>query len=142
MIQWLKQTAKLFMLQYAIQRTLLAVPTLIGITLISFLVMRLAPGDPVDLFLGGAAGGEGISTDRQADLEKTRQELRRQLGLDQPLHKQYFSWLFDLILKVEALDEFERGAILADKVLAGLSAVQCSTLVGMEVEEQKKQLLV
>ena len=53
------------MLQYTIQRILLAIPTLLGITLLTFLIMRLAPGDPVDLFLGGAAGGEGISTDHQ-----------------------------------------------------------------------------
>lgn len=39
------------MLQYTIQRILLAVPTLLGITLLTFLIMRLAPGDPVDLFL-------------------------------------------------------------------------------------------
>ena len=55
--------------------------------------MRLAPGDPVDLFLGGAAGGEGISTDRQADMGKTRRDLRHQLGLDRPLHIQYLHWI-------------------------------------------------
>ena len=102
------------MLQYSIQRLLLAIPTLLGITLISFLVMRLAPGDPVDLFLGGAAGGEGLTTDRRSDIEKTRQELRRQLGLDRPLYVQYLSWLTNLVLRAEPLDEFERMALLAD----------------------------
>ena len=76
------------MLCYTIQRILLAIPTLFGITLLSFLIMRLAPGDPVDLFLGGVAGGEGISTDRQGDVDKARRDLRRQLGLDKPLHIQ------------------------------------------------------
>jgi peptide/nickel transport system permease protein len=129
------------MLQYALQRILLAIPTLFGITLISFLVMRLAPGDPVDLFLGGAAGGEGIATDRQADLEKTRRALRRQLGLDQPLHKQYLSWLSNLVLKVEELDAFDRGVILVDKTLDELNAQQRTTLDGLKGEARKNQLL-
>ena len=93
------------MWQYTVQRTLLAIPTLLGISLLSFFIMHLAPGDPVDLFLGGAAGGEGISTDKQADREKTRQELRRQLGLDQSLPLQYLGWLGKLVLKVEAVPE-------------------------------------
>lgn len=92
------------MTRYTIQRILLAIPTLLGITLVSFLIMHLAPGDPVDLFLGGAAGGEGISTDRRADLERTRQDLRRQLGLDRPLHVQYFAWLSNLVLRVEKVE--------------------------------------
>ena len=96
------------MLLYTLQRLLLAIPTLLGITLISFSIMHLAPGDPVDLFLGGAAGGEGISTDRRAEVEKTRQQLRRQLGLDQPLHLQYFNWLSSLLLRPERLDPVER----------------------------------
>ena len=49
------------MLQYTIQRILLAIPTLLGISLLSFLIMHLAPGDPVDLFLGGGAGGAGVA---------------------------------------------------------------------------------
>ncbi|MBI2503347.1 MAG: ABC transporter permease [Candidatus Latescibacteria bacterium] len=89
------------MWQYTVQRVLLALPTLLGISLISFFIMRLAPGDPVDLFLGGAAGGEGISTDKQADREQIRQELRRQLGLDQSLPRQYLNWLSKLVLRVE-----------------------------------------
>ncbi|MBM3277034.1 MAG: ABC transporter permease [Candidatus Handelsmanbacteria bacterium] len=95
------------MWQYTVQRVLLAIPTLVGISLISFFIMRLAPGDPVDLFLGGAAGGEGISTDKQADREQTRQELRRQLGLDQSLPRQYLSWLSKLVLRVEEVGEGE-----------------------------------
>ena len=89
------------MIRYIIQRVLLLIPTMIGITLISFLIMHLAPGDPVELFLGGLAGGEGIATDEPSDLEKTREDLRRQLGLDKPIHVQYLSWLSNLLLRVE-----------------------------------------
>ena len=125
------------MLQYTIQRVLLAIPTLLGITLITFLIMRLAPGDPVDLFLGGAAGGEGISTNRQADMEKTREDLRHQLGLDQPLHVQYLIWLSKLVLRVEDLSGFERGALLADAVLDELSQAERTEIAALDGAERK-----
>ena len=129
------------MLQYTIQRILLAIPTLLGITLLTFLIMRLAPGDPVDLFLGGAAGGEGMSTDRQADVEKTRRDLRRQLGLDQPLHLQYLHWLSSLVLRVEDLSAFDRGAVLADVVLWELPAEARAELASLEGAERKARFL-
>ena len=129
------------MLQYTIQRILLAIPTLLGITLLTFLIMRLAPGDPVDLFLGGAASGEGLSTDHQADMEKTRRDLRRQLGLDQPLYLQYLHWLSNLVLRVEDLSAFERGALLADAVLDELPAAARAELASLEGAERKARFL-
>ena len=129
------------MIQYAIQRILLAIPTLLGISLISFLIMHLAPGDPVDLFLGGAAGGEGISTDKQADLEKTREDLRRQLGLDRPLYIQYLNWLSSLVLRPERLDKYERAALLADEGLAELDAATRMALDDLDVPERKERFL-
>ena len=129
------------MLQYTIQRILLAIPTLLGITLLTFLIMRLAPGDPVDLFLGGAAGGEGISTDQQTDMEKTRRDLRRQLGLDQALHIQYLHWLSNLVLRVEDLGAFDRGALLADAVLDELADAERAELAALEGEERKARFL-
>ncbi len=130
------------MIQYALQRTLLAIPTLLGITLISFLIMHLAPGDPVDLFLGGAAGGEGISTDRQSDFEKTRRDLRRQLGLDKPLHVQYLSWLSGLILRIEPLDNYDRMAIAVDQTLLKLTPNQLSQLQAARGHDRKRRFLV
>ncbi len=132
------------MLQYTLQRILLAIPTLLGISLISFLIMHLAPGDPVDLFLGGGAGGasgEGISTDRKSDMEKTREELRRQLGLDKPLHVQYLSWLSNIVLRVEDLDGFERGALLADAALEELDTARRAELMQMEQSAAKGAFL-
>jgi peptide/nickel transport system permease protein len=87
------------MLRYAIRRVLLFVPTFIGVTFISFAVMQLAPGDPVDLFFsGGLAGGtQGVNPERLADLEKAKAELRRELGLDRPLPVQYALWLGRLL---------------------------------------------
>ncbi|MGH7857393.1 MAG: ABC transporter permease, partial [Candidatus Binatia bacterium] len=84
------------MLAYTIQRVLLMIPTFVGITFIAFLVMHLAPGDPVELYFAGglAAGGDqGVRPERLADIERAKQVMRKQLGLDQPLPVQYGIWL-------------------------------------------------
>jgi ABC-type microcin C transport system permease subunit YejB len=49
---------------YVLQRLLLLIPTLLGITFIAFALIHLAPGDPAELRAGGglgAAGSEGLS---------------------------------------------------------------------------------
>jgi peptide/nickel transport system permease protein len=72
------------MLWYALRRLVLTLPLLIGITFISFGVIHLAPGEPVDL----QAGDLNAQSSAQA-----RQLLREMYGLDQPLAVQYGNWL-------------------------------------------------
>ncbi|HLX63133.1 MAG TPA: ABC transporter permease [Planctomycetota bacterium] len=69
---------------YILKRLLLAVPTLFGITFISFFVMQLAPGKP-----GGQQG------DQRANKMTTKQweVLERTFHLNQPIHLRYFYWL-------------------------------------------------
>jgi peptide/nickel transport system permease protein len=83
------------MFRYAIRRTLLFIPTFIGVTFISFAIMYLAPGDPVDLFLSGGllSGAQGVNPERIAEIEKAKAELRHELGLDRPIPVQYALWL-------------------------------------------------
>ena len=124
------------MLRYIFHRLFLAIPTLIGISVITFMIMHLAPGDPVDLFLGGGAGvasSEGISSDRKSDIDKAREDLRSQLGLDKPLYLQYLNWLSNIFLRFERLDDFERGAVKADILLAKLSMDEVSKLRTLQV---------
>src|SRR5882672_4186015 len=71
------------MLAYALRRLLLALPLLIGITFVSFVVIHLAPGDPVEM-----AGGD-VPMTKNPQVGKWREEL----GLDKPLHVQYLSWV-------------------------------------------------
>lgn len=68
---------------YVVRRLLLAVPTILGATLIVFLIMRVAPGDVVDLITGES----GSVTEEQ------KEEIRAELGLDDPLPVQYVDWL-------------------------------------------------
>jgi len=76
------------MLGYALRRLILAIPLLIGITFVSFLVIHLAPGEPVENQVGESS--------TQSDA-KLRERLREIYGLDKPLHVQYWSWLTRLV---------------------------------------------
>src|SRR2546428_781581 len=72
------------MFGYALRRLILAIPLLIGITFVSFLVIHLAPGEPVE--------NQSGESSTQSDA-KLRERLREIYGLDKPLHVQYWSWL-------------------------------------------------
>ena len=69
------------MRRYVVRRLLLLVPVLLGVSVIIFMVLHLAPGDPAEIMLGSQA--------TQADLER----LRAELGLTQPLYVQYVHWV-------------------------------------------------
>ncbi len=76
------------MRKYLLRRLLVSVGTLIGVTLLIFLVMRVLPGDPVMVVFGQ----ESFATLSDAD----RQRFRADLGLDKPLQLQYLDWVIDV----------------------------------------------
>ena len=76
------------MLAYALRRLLLAVPLLLGITFISFMVIHLAPGDPVEIQSGDMA---------ERNIREAYKALREMYGLDKPLHVQYWNWLSRIV---------------------------------------------
>ena len=69
---------------YIIRRILLLIPVLLGITVLSFTISHLIPGDPAALSLGPHAHADQI------------QAYRHELGLDRPLYVQYWIYLKDL----------------------------------------------
>jgi len=69
------------LLSYVVRRILIAIPVLLFVSIIAFSLVHLLPGDPARVMLGEDARPELI------------QALRKELGLDQPLYQQYFSWL-------------------------------------------------
>ena len=84
---------------YLLRRFLLLIPTFIGVTIISFLIMRLAPGDPAELRAGGGlrgAGEAGISTEKRGAVDEAVTQWRAQYGLDKPLPVQYAVWIKNL----------------------------------------------
>ena len=79
------------MLRYIVHRLLLMIPTLIAISVLTFVIIQLPPGNYLDTLIGELrAGGES------ADLQKV-EFLRKQYGLDQPVWKQYWIWVTGLL---------------------------------------------
>jgi peptide/nickel transport system permease protein len=73
------------MLRYVAVRLLLAVPTLVGVSIILFIILHLAPGGPEAMLIGDQYNPE------------MAEAARRNLGLDRPLPAQYLSWLRSLV---------------------------------------------
>src|SRR3984893_750279 len=67
-----------------LKRMLAAVPSLIGVVIVTFLLTRALPGDPAAYFAGPAATAEAID------------QIRVKLGLDQPLYLQFIRYVSDL----------------------------------------------
>jgi peptide/nickel transport system permease protein len=73
------------MVAYLIRRLLIGIPVLLGVTVINFFIINLAPGSPADLFLSPTATPE--------DVARTKAEL----GLNKPIFVQYVNWLTQLL---------------------------------------------
>src|SRR6185503_5439295 len=69
------------MTRYIVRRLVFMVPVALLVTVIAFALLRLAPGDPVLVFAGEERDPQSLN------------EIRRSLGLDQPLPVQYVAWL-------------------------------------------------
>ena len=75
------------MLRYAINRILLMIPTLLGVAVLVFFLLRIVPGDIVEIKLRGDGG---TVTQETIELE------RKRLGLDRPLINQFGTWMIDM----------------------------------------------
>ena len=109
---------------YILKRLISAIPVLLGITIIVFLIMAMIPGDPATAILGSYATPENVA------------KINRDLGLDKPLISRYFIWLGNMLtgdfgrsfsLNRPVIDEIlER--FNATLILAGTAWVLCSLL--------------
>lgn len=92
------------MLQFVFKRILLAIPTLIVISIISFAIIQLPPGDFATAYAAKLAeNGETITPARM-------EELREQFGLNRPITVQYYSWMSDIILRGDFGNSLEFNA--------------------------------
>ena len=78
------------MTRYLINRLLIAIPTLIGITILIFLAMRVLPGDPLAVIMSESTGSYVLSDEDLA-------AARASLGLDKPLYRQYLDWMGEVV---------------------------------------------
>ena len=114
------------MLQYILKRVLLFIPTLLGITLITFILMQSLPGDPVLAMVGERSTPETIA------------RIRAELGQDRPLPLQYLGYL-KLLSKFELGRSIHTNRKVADDLLQkfpntlklGLTALLFASIVGV-----------
>jgi ABC-type microcin C transport system permease subunit YejB len=92
------------MFKYFLRRLLIIIPTLLGVTLVVFFIINLAPGGPIEQklqqlrFGSGQAmdGGSSSKGNTQGVSDEVMEALKKQYGFDQPLHMRYLLWLKNL----------------------------------------------
>lgn len=107
------------MLRITVRRLLQAIPILLGVTVIIFLLMNVLPGDPTAAFVTEDASPEA------------KEQIRRQLGLDKPLPLRYVNWLGDTLSGDLGYSPYRKREVLDlitqawsnTALLAGASAV-------------------
>lgn len=110
------------MLLWILRRALLSLLVLFGVSVLIFLATQALPGDPAVQILGHTA------TPEQLD------ELRKQLGLDQPLLSQYLTWLGNVLtgsLGQSLTSPQSVSSLLIDRGLASLALVLSSALIAI-----------
>src|SRR5262249_15269395 len=121
------------MRKYLAQRLLIAVPTLVGVTVPIFIAMRVVPGDPVSA-IWGEGGGTYVLSQEQL------QAARKSLGLDRPYVVQYLDWVRD-VLRGDLGKSFWRGEPIREVIARrapitgqiALMAIVLSWLIGLPV---------
>ena len=93
------------MLSYALRRILGMVPTLLLISVVCFIVIQLQPGSFIDQYL-----------DDPRVTKETVATITRQLGLDQPLWVQYYSWIKGIVLHGNFGYSFANGRPVAELI--------------------------
>jgi len=111
---------------YILRRLGLAVPTLLGVTLIIFVMVRLIPGDPARVIAGLTASEEEVA------------RLRIELGINRPIHVQYGIFLNRLIRGDLGLSAATRAPVIEEiqirmraTVMLAVTSILLATLVGM-----------
>jgi len=107
---------------YIVKRLLWAIPTLLGAATLIFLLMRVLPGDVAMMIMGG----EDIMVSDPEQLAA----LREKLGLNVPLYKQYFNWMWGMVRLDFGESLWTKNAVWAD---IGVRIPYTLTLVVMSI---------
>ncbi len=115
------------MYQLLLRRLLLVLPTLLVVSLLSFAIMRAAPGDPVQMYVAG-----GLSKGSAADINR----IRENLGLNDPLPVQYVRWLGQALqgnLGYSLANQRPVADLIGERLPASLSLMGISLLLSMTI---------
>ena len=106
------------MTNYVFKRILLFIPTLTIITMITFLICRLAPGDPTEMKLGQT--GEAMKSDAKNQMtEQAKEFYKKKFGLDKSLPMQYVIWMGNM-LQGDFGNSFKDNRPVLDKIVERL----------------------
>ena len=94
------------MIKYIIKRLLLLIPVLIGVSLLIFALLYVAPGDPAKLTLGNTA--------TEADLEAFREKY----GLNDSLFEQYGKYMFNIVTKGDFGTSYRSGKSVTVEIVS------------------------
>src|SRR5438093_2244879 len=116
------------MLRYIVRRLLLLIPILLGLSILVFAWIRALPGSPAESLLGEHATPEAVA------------QIRRQLGLDQPIYVQYWHYLETLLqgnlgtsITTQRTVTFELGQRFPATVELALSAMIFAIVIGIPI---------
>jgi ABC-type dipeptide/oligopeptide/nickel transport system permease component len=117
------------MTRYIARRLLVSIPTILAVTVLVFAMLQLVPGDPAEIFLG-----ENRST------PELLAQIRHDMGLDQPLHVQYLSYMGGVLRGDLGESLFNNQPVLQQILGAfpytlelALSALLISTILGVSL---------
>ena len=116
------RSPRVAMVLWIVRRALLSLLVLLGVSVLIFLATQALPGDPAVQILGHTATPEQLT------------ELRKQLGLDQPLLNQYATWLGNVLtgsLGQSLTSPQSVSSLLIDRGLASLALVGASALIAI-----------
>ncbi len=115
------------MLRFILTRVSLVIPTFLGITFLTFILIRLVPGDPIEV----RTGERGIAPERLA-------ELRHEMGLDRPLWHQFLDYVSNVLHGDFGLSLITHNSVLSEFLTLfpatlelALCAMLFATLVGL-----------
>jgi len=104
------------MLKYIIKRLLYMIPTLIGMSLIAFMIIQLPPGDYMTSVLASMRDS-GVTVD-EAQIER----MRETYGLDDPVYIQYFKWITNIVFYGDFGFSFEWGRPVSELIWERMGA--------------------
>jgi len=99
------------MREYFFRRVLMVLPTIFFATLLVFFLVRLTPGDVIDMMVS--------QSDISAD-EVTRETIEHALGLDVPIYIQYFRWVKNIFLHADLGESLWMGTKVTEEIRARL----------------------
>ncbi|MFX3632537.1 MAG: ABC transporter permease [Candidatus Pristimantibacillus sp.] len=112
------------MFNYFIRRILIAIPVLFGVTIINFIIMMMAPGNPVDMLISPQIPPEALEAKRE------------ELGLNAPAYVQYLGWLTNLLqgnLGYSMVTYEPVGTMIMDRMGPTLLLMGISLILGVAI---------